>query len=404
MGSTILHCDMNNFYASVELLDHPELKNQPVAVCGSDDHRHGIILAKNQLARSYGITTAETLWQARKKCPQLVCLPPHMSKYKHYSQLINEIYYEFTDLVEPYSIDESWLDVTASHRLFGDGKTIADTLRHRIQTQLGLTLSVGVSYNKIFAKMGSAYKKPDATTVITSENFRQVFWPLPAGRLFTVGKATEMKLKKMGIETIGDLAQSDPLLLEKQLGKQGSMIHDYANGKDQSPVREYHHQREIKTVGNGMTFHRNLCSKEDIHTAVIGLSDMVSGRLRKYNKKALGIKIEIKDPKFKTLSRQKQLTTATYTAQGIAQAAFDLINAHWKADQPIRLLAITGFHLVEPNYKEELQLNFLSPRKKEKPEDENLDKAMDDIRKKYGTSSISFGRLMDTDIGFSNKK
>ncbi len=404
MISTILHCDMNNFYASVELLDYPDLKDQPVAVCGSDDNRHGIILAKNQLAKACGVTTAETLWQARKKCPGLVCLPPHMKKYKDYSRRINEIYYEFTDLVEPYSIDESWLDVTASHGLFGDGKTIADTLRHRIKTQLGLTLSIGVSYNKIFAKMGSNYKKPDATTLISPDNFRDILWPMAVGKLFTVGNATKTKLERMGIETIGDLAQSDPLLLEKQLGKQGAIIHNYANGKDQSKVREYHHRREMKTVGNGMTFHRNLCSKEDIHTAVIGLSDMVSGRLRKYNKKALGIKVEIKDPHFKTLSRQKQLSTATYSAQGIAKAALDLINAHWKTDQPIRLLAITGFHLVAPDHKEELQLNFLSPGKREKPEDENLDKAMDEIRKKYGTSSISFGRLMDNDIGFSHKK
>ena len=202
----ILHCDMNGFFASVELLSHPELRDRPMAVCGSPDKRHGIILAKNEPAKKAGVVTAETVWQALKKCPDLQFVPPHMSKYKHYSRLINEIYQRFTDMVEPFSIDESWLDVTASQSLFGSGREIADTIRETVKKELGLTLSAGVSFNKIFAKMGSEYKKPDATTLITRENYKDILWPLPARDMFFVGKATAQKLAAAGISTIGDIA------------------------------------------------------------------------------------------------------------------------------------------------------------------------------------------------------
>lgn len=186
----ILHCDMNNFFASVELLSLPELRDLPVAVCGDPQRRHGIILAKNNLAKKFGVVTAETIWSAKKKCPQLQLIPPHYDEYKKYSKLINQIYYRYTDLIEPFSIDESWLDVSDSTMLFGDAESIANEIRNTVKLELGLTLSVGVSFNKIFAKMGSEYKKPDATTVISRENFRQLLWPMPASELFFVGKAT----------------------------------------------------------------------------------------------------------------------------------------------------------------------------------------------------------------------
>ena len=205
----ILHCDMNGFYAAVELLAHPELAGRPMAVSGDPDNRHGIILAKNQLAKEYGVVTAETIWKAKKKCPDLVLVKPHMDKYKLYCGKINSIYQRFTDMVEPFSIDESWLDVTASQSLFGSGRQIADTIRKIVKEELGMTLSAGVSYNKVLAKMGSEYKKPDATTIITKNNFREILWPLPARELFGVGKATSEKLDKLGIRTIGDIARAD---------------------------------------------------------------------------------------------------------------------------------------------------------------------------------------------------
>ena len=282
MDRVILHCDMNGFFASVELLDYPQLKDKPMAVCGNPDNRHGIILAKNEIAKSYGVVTAETLWQARKKCPQLQTVPPHHDKYRHYSKLINEIYLRYTDMVEPFSVDESWLDVTGSLRLFGTGRQIADTLRETVKKELGLTLSAGVSFNKIFAKMGSDYKKPDATTVITRENFKSLLWPMDIGSMFFVGKATARKLHDFGIKTIGELAMSDKKMISSLLGKQGGVIHDYANGLDMTPVLRYDQLEKIKSIGNGTTFRRNLQGPDDLQVAVMGLSDTVAPRRRSH--------------------------------------------------------------------------------------------------------------------------
>ncbi len=286
----ILHCDMNSFYASVELLSEPELKDRPVAVCGDPEGRHGIILAKNEAAKKYGIVTAETVWQARKKCPGLTLLKAHHDKYHDYSVKINEIYKRFTDMVEPFSIDESWLDVTGSTELFGTGEKIARRIKDTVKSELGLTLSVGVSFNKIFAKMGSDYKKPDAITVIDRNNFRDILWPMPVREMFFVGNATAGKLKDIGIKTIGDLANSDVFMLEKLLGKSGRMLHGYAMGEDSSPVAGSEERRKIKSVGNGITFRRDLKGKDDILIGITALSDTVAGRLRKYGLKCCGIR------------------------------------------------------------------------------------------------------------------
>lgn len=217
MDRTILHCDCNSFFASVECVFRPELKTVPMAVCGNPENRHGIILAKNELAKKAGVVTAETVWQARQKCPELVLVPPHHQEYVRYSNLVNAIYQRYTDQVEPFSIDESWLDVTGSRTLFGSGETIADTIRKAVREELGITVSAGVSFNKIFAKMGSDYKKPDATTVISRENYRQLLWPLPISEMIFVGKASRTALRELGIYTIGDLARAEPSLLLARL-------------------------------------------------------------------------------------------------------------------------------------------------------------------------------------------
>ena len=345
MDRTILHCDMNGFYASVELLDYPELKNKPMAVCGNPENRHGIILAKNQIAKNYGIVTAETLWQARKKCPALQVVPPHHDKYRYYSKLINQIYLRFTDMVEPFSVDESWLDVTASQNLFGTGREIADTIRKTVKNELNLTLSAGVSFNKIFAKMGSDYKKPDATTVITKNNFKNILWPLNVRSMFFVGKATAEKLKKSGITTIGELAVSDKSMLCSLLGKQGELIHDYANGLDFTPVSKYDELEKIKSIGNGTTFRRNLINSEDIKTAVISLSDTVATRLRKHKLKAFGVKVDIKNTNLKVISRQQQLENPTNLAETISDTALGIIKKSWKLREPIRMLTVTAINL-----------------------------------------------------------
>lgn len=405
MDRVILHCDMNSFFASVELLEHPELKDRPVAVCGDPESRHGIILAKNEPAKAFGIVTAETLSQARRKCPGLVLLRPHHDKYRRYSRLINSIYYRYTDMVEPFSIDESWLDVTASRRLFGAGREIADSIRETVKKELGLTLSAGVSYNKIFAKMGSEYRKPDATTEITRENYRDILWPQPVENMFFVGFATAQKLKSSHIYTIGDLACARDDRLESLLGKQGPLLRKYAAGLDDSPVALSGEREKIKSVGNGITFSRDLRSTEDALTAVTSLSDTVAGRLRKYGFKAWGVKVDIKDSSFKSISRQKQLAAPTHLAADIKNAAMELISASWRFPDPIRLITVTAINLTDGEEGEQLSFfgNSVAGNSgggsADAEKTDSIEKAMDDIREKFGESSITFGQLLKNDIG-----
>lgn len=397
MDRVILHCDMNGFFASVELLDYPHLKDKPMAVCGDPENRHGIILAKNELAKAYGVVTAETLWQARKKCPDLQVVPPHHKKYKHYSKLINEIYLRYTDMVEPFSVDESWLDVTGSQKLFGTGKKIADELRQTLKDELGLTMSAGVSFNKIFAKMGSDYKKPDATTVISRGNYKELLWPLDIRAMFFVGKVTADKLRSFGVKTIGELALADKNSLISLLGKQGGVIHDYANGLDMTPVLRFDRQEKIKSVGNGTTFRRNLTGIDDIRTGVMGLSDTVASRLRKYKMKAFGVKVDIKDPQFKVISRQVQLDNPTNLTEVIADTAMELIKKHWRMRDPIRLITITAINLCDENQAQ--QLSLFSDENISTEKEEKAERAMDDIREKFGDGAINFGSVIKNDIG-----
>lgn len=400
---TILHCDMNGFYASVELLDYPQYKNIPMAVCGDPKSRHGIILAKNEPAKKFGIKTAETIWHAKKKCPSLVCVPPHHDKYSKYSKMINEIYLRYTDMVEPFSIDESWLDVSASLTLFGSGKEIADQIRETVKKELGLTLSAGVSFNKIFAKMGSEYKKPDATTVITRENYKNIIWPMDISEMFFVGKATADKLKTSGIHTIGDLANTSRPLLVSMLGKHGGMLYDYSNGLDEEPVSLYSDREKIKSVGHGMTFTRNITGSEDIKAALSGLCDKVASRLRRNKMRAWGVKVDIKDPDFNVVSKQKQLDAAINTAEDISIDSYELITSFWPLDRPIRLLTVTAINLVDENEAQQLSF-FDTENTQRRQRAESVERTLDMIRDKYGSSSIGFGRTVNNDIGIKYKE
>jgi DNA polymerase IV len=391
---------MNGFFASVELLDHPELKNLPMAVCGDPKNRHGIILAKNEIAKRYGVKTAETLWQAKRKCPDLICVPPHMDKYQFYSKKINEIYCRYTDLVEPFSIDESWLDVTASQHLFGAGPQIAAQIRETVKTELGLTLSVGVSFNKIFAKLGSEYKKPDATTVITPENYQTILWPLPIEEMFFVGKASAEKLRKAGIDTIGALAEAPLSLVVGLLGKHGGMLHQYANGLDDSPVLPFVKQSTVKSIGNSVTFRRDLLGWADIATALVALSDKVSERLRKASLAAGGIRLEIKDPDFITISRQRLFPIPISNANDLAQMAIHILKDEWSDTKPIRLIQMTAIHLKSP--LEEQQLSLFAEDAAAREKRELVGVAMDEIREKFGAGAIGFGRVLNNDIGVSS--
>ena len=388
----IFHCDCNSFYASVELLRYPELRGVPVAVCGSPDDRHGIVLAKNEPAKQMGVQTAETVWQAKQKCPHLVLLPPHHSLYADYSRRVNAIYGQYTDLVEPFGIDESWLDVTGSLHLFGgDARQLADDIRGRLRQELGLTISVGVSFNKVFAKLGSDYKKPDATTVISRENWRDMVWPLPVGDLLYVGRAARRTLAQYGVETIGQLAACKSEMLEQLMGKTGVQLHRYANGLDDAPVRPQHEHEPVKSVGNSTTFPENLTRWEQVRSGLQMLSDSVAGRLRQQGLYCGGVAVGVRDAQFRTVSRQMRLPGPTHLMRDIYNAALELTQQLWKAPTPIRLLSVTALYITESadSYQ---QLDLLAgdaPLRDQRQE--QLESAMDAIRDKYGKDAIAFG-------------
>ena len=406
MERVILHCDLNSFYASVELLSLPELRGsgKPVAVCGDPEARHGVILAKNEAAKALGVKTAETVWQARRKCPGLVLLPSHHKEYSRWSGVVNEIYNRFTDLVEPFSIDESWLDVTGSLHLWGgDPRGMGDLVRETVKRETGLTLSVGVSFNKIFAKMGSDYKKPDATTLITRENYRELLWPLPVTDLLFVGRAAAGLLKGYGVRTIGDLARFDREALVTILGKQGATLHDYATGNEQEPVSPANAAAPPKSVGSGLTFKRNLLGWEDVRSGVAALSDEVAGRLRRHGLKCATVQVTIRDPNFKDICRQKPLSAPSQTAREIGGAALELITASWNIKSPIRALTITGQNLVgEDVVAEQLSLfeEEAAPRRERL---EKLEHTMDKIRHKYGDGAITFTSAVREDLGLGEE-
>jgi len=392
MDRVILHCDLNCFYASVELLSHPDLREVPTAVCGDPTSRHGIILAKNEPAKRFGVQTAETIWQAKKKCPDLVLLPPHHDLYRAYSKKVNAIYDEYTDLVEPFGIDESWLDVTHTLHLFGgDARALADTLRARMKEELGLTLSVGVSFNKVFAKLGSDYKKPDATTVISRDNWRQLVRPLPVGALLYVGGAARKLLKEYGIETIGQLADCREDMLETLMGKMGTQLHGYANGLDQDPVRSRYDAEPVKSVGNSTTFPKNLTTRQEIQAGIAVLADSVATRLRHLGMYAGGVQVTVRDPQFHDRSRQCQLPSPTHLIRDLTETAMDLTGQLWKPPAPVRALAVTAIHLTQEGETYEQVDLFTAPAAPKKEKQEKLEAAMDRIRNKYGGGAIVFG-------------
>ncbi len=399
MDKVILHCDCNNFFASVEEKLNPELKNIPMAVTGDPKNRHGIILAKNMLAKKYNVQTAEPIWQAKRKCPSLVCVPSHHGLYHKTSKEINKIYLEYTDLVEPFSIDESFLDVTNSlHLLDISAEQFADLLRQRIKNDIGITISVGVSFCKTFAKFGSDYKKPDATTVINRENIEDILYPCPVSELFMAGKKTTDKLNSIGIKTIGQLAKYDPDKINKMLGKPGFALWKSANGEDGESVRSYYEPREIKSVGNSMTFKRDLCGADEIRSGIALLSDMVAGRLRADELKGNVIQLGIKDPSFNTIQRQKTLSKPTFLQKEISEVAFELAQSVWNMQHPVRLLSVTVSGLVGAD-EDFVQMDLFSSQNEENEKLEQIEETLSTIRNRFGSTSIKFGHLADDDTG-----
>lgn len=398
----ILHCDCNSFFASVETALEPSYKNVPMAVCGDVENRHGIILAKNELAKKYGIVTAETVFSAKKKCPSLVLARPHYDQYVKYSKKANEIYAKYTDMIEPFGIDESWLDVTAS-KFFGSGLEIAEKIRNDIKNELGITVSIGVSFNKVFAKLGSDYKKPDAITEINRNNFQTIVYPLPVSDLLFVGKKTAEALKLLGIRTIGELAKASPDILSRKLGKAGELLSVYARGEDKSPV-EAQDKNEAKSIGNGYTFKHDLVGREECKVGINYLAEEIGTKLRIRGLKCGTVQLSIKDEYLRTIQRNAPQNPPSDISSEIAETAYKILCKEWASDKPIRMITVTATNLVHKDGLAE-QIDMFGAEKEEKREKNGKREiAVDEIRKKFGTDSILRAAVIDSDIGIYDKE
>lgn len=391
----ILHVDMNNFYASCECRVHPGLAVHPVAVCGSVEERHGIVLAKNQLAKEKGVMTGDAIWQAKQKCRELVTIAPHFDLYLRFSQAAREIYEEYTDQVEPFGLDECFLDVTASTRLFGSGEEIAHQIRNRIRRELGVTVSVGVSFCKVFAKLGSDLKKPDAVTVIPYADFRRIVWPLPADSLVGIGRATRSSLKRYGIHTVGQLAQMPHEFLRTRFGKNGEALRRFANGEDTSPVLPCDIEIPAKSVGHGTTVAHDLITPEQVWQLILELSQSVAHSLRVYGKRASGISVRVRDSDLQYSQSQTQLAFPTSHAADLAHAAFALFSSFYEWKKDVRAVTVTAVSLVGADLPMQMGMFYDGEAQRRS---EQLDTCVDAIRDRYGFCSIRPAILLDRQI------
>ncbi len=398
---TILHSDLNNFYASVECLRNPEIMDKPVVVVGSKEDRHGIVLAKNMLAKGLGVKTGDVYWEAKQKCGDtLVEVQADFSTYINVSREVRKIYEDYADRIEAYGIDECWLDVSSSLKLFGNGREIAEIIRERIKKEIGLTVSIGVSWNKIFAKLGSDMKKPDAVTEITPENYKTKVWTLPVEDLLYVGRATQQKLNRIGIKTIGDLAQADEQTLVNLLGKWGSYLHTFANGKDESPVTKIGEEESIKSIGNSLTVYRDLVDDNDVEPVIYLLADSVCARMREAGlNKARTVHVYARANNLVGYQKQGKLPRPSGTVHDVAKTAFKLFKEVFPWEKPVRSLGISVSDFLFGN--EQLDL-FGDLEKDEKQK--RLDNAIDKLRAKYGNNIIQAAivyndpKLKDLDI------
>ena len=391
----ILHSDCNGFYASVECLHHPEIRNKPVAVSGDAENRHGIILAKNEIAKKYNIKTGEAIWQAKQKCPDLITVPPHFDLYKRFSKMARRIYSEYTDKIEPFGLDEAWLDVTDNKNM--SGKEIALEINRRIKQELGITVSIGVSFNKIFAKFGSDYKKPDAITEITRENYRDIVWNCPAKDLLYVGRATGRKLESIGIYTIGDIATADVTLLRSYLGKWGDLIYGFANGYDSSPVARIGEYSEVKSIGNSTTAVRDLKNLDDIKVIAYVLCDSVCRRMREQGFVGKTVCVSMRDTGLSTITRQHTLNTYTSLTSDITKAAMALFKENFDNKSPLRSIGVSVTDFAHNNIPK--QMDIFSDERKIIAE-EKLDKTLDKLKQRFGNYIIRPASLL-TDRGLS---
>ena len=387
----ILHSDLNCFYASVEMMMNPALRGKAVAVCGSTEDRHGIVLAKSELAKRAGIKTGMVAWEAKQRCPNLIFVPPQYEQYLKYSALARSVYTRFTDQVEPYGMDECWLDVTGSWGIGGSGMEIAETIRKTMREELGLTVSIGVSYNKIFAKLGSDMKKPDAITQITSTDFKDKVWPLPAADLLYVGRATNEKLARYGVRTIGDIAHLDPEAMQRWFGVNGLYIWRYAAGLDTAPVMNKDFVSPVKSVGHGITCVADLLNEEEVWKVMLELSQDIGHRLRIHKLKASGVQIAVRSNDLSGRQFQGKLSLATQSPMLIAEKARSLFSEHYRWTTPVRAVTVRAIDLRPKDEPEQIDM-FVDPRRVDRAE--RLDNCVEEIRHRFGKRAVYSATLM----------
>lgn len=396
MQKTIMHIDCNKFYASVECLYRPEIRNKPVAVGGNVEARHGIILTKNEIASKYGLNVGEPIWKAKQKCPDLVVVPPNYPLYLRFSKMARKIYEDYSEYIEPFGLDENWIDVTGDRR---DKIELANEIRTRVKKELGITVSIGVSFSKVFAKLGSDYKKPDAVTVISKENYKDMVWPLPCSDLLMVGRSTTKKLNSYGIFTIGELANVDVKFLISVFGKNGEMLHAFANGLDDSVVRHKDDCADIKSIGNSTTAYRDLVNNKDVKTVFIVLAESVSRRMREQGVKGKTITITIRDKNLHSITRQCKMKYFTDLSSDIYKSAMDLFCANYNWMSPIRSL---GLSVGDFDVEQCVQLDFGGTvQKQEKLE--KIEIAVDGLKKRFGNFCIQrASQLADKELSGFN--
>lgn len=395
MEKSILHVDCNKFYASVECLYRPEIRNKPVAVGGNPESRHGIILTKNEIASKYGLTVGEPLWKARQKCPDLVVVPPNYPLYLRFSSLTRKIYEDYSEYIEPFGLDECWLDVTGCEKSAAE---IAEEIRNRIKFELGITVSVGVSFNKIFAKLGSDYKKPDAVTVIDRNNYKDIAWKLPCGDLLMVGRSTQNKLLSNGIKTIGDIANTDLEVMKSILGKNGEMLYYYANGEDFSPVKHKDEIRDVKSVGNATTTPKDLVNDDDVKVVFRVLCESVASRLREQGLKGRTVTISVRDKDLSWFTRQTKMKSNTDVSTEILDYSMRLFKDNYKWDKPIRSLgvSVSDFDVMFEQFD---FCNTVENREKQ----EKIENVIDTLRKRFGNYCITRAcQLTNTELSKFN--
>lgn len=388
---TIFHSDLNAFYASVEMLLDPSLCGKSVAVCGSTEDRHGIVLAKSESAKKAGVRTGMVNYEAKRLCPGLIIVPPHFDQYLKYSELVRGVYEDFTDNVEPYGMDECWLQVLNRKSLTEGGFEIAEQIRSTVKEKTGLTVSVGVSFNKIFAKLGSDIKKPDAVTVITRENFRDKVWKLPVSDLLYAGRATTKKLNYYGIWTIGDLAGTDPAFLQRLLGVNGVALWNYANGNDNSRVMHKEFVSPVKSVSHGITCRADLVSEEEVWLVMLHLCQDIGHRLRQHGMAATGVQITVKDNTLAYRQYQEDLPYATQSPMDIALKARELFGERHQWTNDVRSVCVAAIDLVPQRSPQQIDL-FTDMRRVEKRE--KLDCAVEKIRGRWGSRAVYPASLM----------